>query len=140
LVAGDGFKDCVNGSLCVAVVGLSLWAWAAAIPDLPLGAQKYIEESNAMTPHKSDLSRVLNILLIDDLPVRRSGVARLIEGWAQEDGIAIRTSDLALPTNDPDYDFDLALLSIGGTDASSPKGTCSSPMLVWPVGAHLRGT
>jgi DNA-binding NarL/FixJ family response regulator len=98
-----------------------LWAWAAAIPDLPLGAQKYIEESNAMTPHKSDLSRVLNILLIDDLPVRRSGVARLIEGWAQEDGIAIRTSDLALPTNDPDYDFDLALLSIGGTDASSPK-------------------
>lgn len=74
-----------------------------------------------MEPEACAAPTALHLLLIDDLSLRRAGIARLIDECAQEEGTPLRTTGIVPTACTPDGDFALILLSIGGADAASPN-------------------
>lgn len=76
-----------------------------------------------MSPPTGDCHpELLRVLLVDDHPLRRAGLARYLAGGTETEGFTFRIFEAATLTDRPEAEMDirLALLNIGGDPATAP--------------------
>jgi two-component system nitrate/nitrite response regulator NarL len=73
-----------------------------------------------MTPNTAATSAARRILLIDDLPLRRASLKRLLEDWMREGDSTLEVTDAVASMNDSINDICLAIFNVGETPADAP--------------------